>query len=120
MTCGVVFCPCQVAALEEFNQQFSSLYIIFMQQLQTVVPPGTDVPSAYDQGSDEDQAFVQNLGLFFTTFLKVGPLAHPCHMPSSTQQPLCQFIYGASMSCCAEREHGMLFAVTIPPSITPT
>lgn len=62
----------QVASLEEFNQQFSALYIFFMQQLHMVLPPGTDIPSAYEQGTDEDQAFVQNLALFFTTFLKVG------------------------------------------------
>lgn len=61
----------QVAALEESNQQFSVLYVFFMQQLHAVLPPGTDIPSAYEQGSDEDQAFVQNLALFFTTFLKV-------------------------------------------------
>jgi exportin-1 len=47
------------------------LYVFFMQQLHGVLPPGTDIPSAYEQGSDEDQAFVQNLALFFTTFLKV-------------------------------------------------
>lgn len=61
----------QVAALEESNQQFSVLYVFFMQQLHMVLPPGTDIPTAYEQGSDEDQAFVQNLALFFTTFLKV-------------------------------------------------
>eukprot|EP00884_Botryococcus_braunii_P004854 jgi/Botrbrau1/1436/Bobra.0063s0127.1 len=64
-------CLTEVASLEEFNQQFSALYIFFMQQLHTVLPPQTDIPSAYDHGTDDDQAFVQNLALFFTTFLKL-------------------------------------------------
>lgn len=56
----------------EYNSHFASLYKIFIQQLQLILPPSTNIPSAYEQGSDEEQAFVQNLALFFTAFFKVS------------------------------------------------
>lgn len=64
----------QVAGLEvgaEFNKEFEKLYKVFIQQLQVVLPQGTNIPVAYEHGSDEEQAFVQNLALFFTAFFKV-------------------------------------------------
>ena len=67
-------CP-QVAALTvgpEYNKHFESMYKIFIGQLQLVLPPGTNIPAAYDAGSDEEQAFVQNLALFLTAFFRVG------------------------------------------------
>lgn len=36
-----------------------------------VLPPGTDIPAAFAGGSDEEQAFVQNLALFLTSFFRV-------------------------------------------------
>jgi hypothetical protein len=42
-----------------------------MMQLQAILPPGT-IPDAYANGSSEEQAFIQNLALFFTSFFKVG------------------------------------------------
>lgn len=38
-----------------------------------VLPPGTDIPAAFAGGSDEEQAFVQNLALFLTSFFRVRP-----------------------------------------------
>jgi exportin-1 len=38
--------------------------------VQTILPPGTDVSKAYASGSDEDQFFIQNLAMFFTSFYK--------------------------------------------------
>ena len=34
-------------------------------------PPGTNIEAAYSAGTDEQQAFVQNLALFYTSFLRV-------------------------------------------------
>jgi hypothetical protein len=42
-----------------------------MQQLQQILPQGVNIAEAYEQGTDEQQAFVQNLALFFTGFFKV-------------------------------------------------
>jgi exportin-1 len=64
----------QVASLSmppEFNQHFGTFFRMFSQQLVTVLPPNTNLQQAYDSGTDEQQAFVQNLALFFTGFFKV-------------------------------------------------
>ena len=64
----------QVAALTvgaEYNAHFVRLYKIFILQLREVVPPNTHLPAAYEAGGDEEQAFVQNLALFFTAFFRV-------------------------------------------------
>lgn len=39
-------------------------------QLAALMPPGTNIPEAYSRGSDEDQAFVQNLAIFLTAFFR--------------------------------------------------
>lgn len=57
----------------EFNPQFAKFYDYFMRQLVLVVPPSVNIPEAYEKGTDEQQKFVQNLALFFTSFFKVGP-----------------------------------------------
>ncbi|GLJ31785.1 hypothetical protein SUGI_0639370 [Cryptomeria japonica] len=66
-------CLTEVAALnfgDFYDTQFVKLYTIFMVQLQTILPPGTKIPEAYANGSTEEQAFIQNLALFFTSFYK--------------------------------------------------
>ncbi|KAL3682847.1 hypothetical protein R1sor_000869 [Riccia sorocarpa] len=77
-------CLTEVAVLsfgDFYDAQFVKLYTIFMVQLQIVLPPGTNIPEAYAGGSDEDQAFIQNLALFFTSFYK----AHIGVMEASTE-----------------------------------
>ncbi|KAE8687333.1 Protein EXPORTIN 1A [Hibiscus syriacus] len=37
---------------------------------ETILPPTTNIPEAYAHGSSEEQAFIQNLALFFTSFYK--------------------------------------------------
>ncbi|KAJ7518088.1 hypothetical protein O6H91_21G054800 [Diphasiastrum complanatum] len=66
-------CLTEVAALsfgDFYDSEFVKLYTIFMVQLQIILPPVTNIPEAYANGSDEDQAFIQNLALFFTSFFK--------------------------------------------------
>ena len=60
----------------EADAQFVQLYVIFMNQLVSVLPQNTDIPKAYEQGSDDEQEFVQNLAIFLTSFLKVSMAAH--------------------------------------------
>ena len=55
----------------EGESHFINLYNIFIQQLQVVLPQNSAIPAAYENGSDEEQDFVQNLALFFTAFFKV-------------------------------------------------
>ncbi|XP_010931803.1 protein EXPORTIN 1A [Elaeis guineensis] len=66
-------CLTEVAALQFgdfYDMQYVKMYTIFMMQLQTILPPGTNIPDAYANGSSEEQAFIQNLALFFTSFYK--------------------------------------------------
>eukprot|EP00850_Spirogloea_muscicola_P001269 SM000004S15139 [mRNA] locus=s4:1467240:1477373:- [translate_table: standard] len=78
-------CLTEVAALsfgDYYNPHFAKLYTFFMEQLQArellciqmlqtaILPLSTNIPEAYNVGSDEDQAFIQNLALFFTSFFK--------------------------------------------------
>uniref|UniRef100_A0A7I4EZM4 Importin N-terminal domain-containing protein n=1 Tax=Physcomitrium patens TaxID=3218 RepID=A0A7I4EZM4_PHYPA len=66
-------CLTEVAVLsfgDFYDAQFVKLYTIFTAQLQMILPPGTNVPESYGNGTDEDQAFIQNLAMFFTAFFK--------------------------------------------------
>ncbi|XP_024969324.1 protein EXPORTIN 1A isoform X2 [Cynara cardunculus var. scolymus] len=66
-------CLTEVAALnfgDFYNMQYVNMYNIFMVQLQTVLPTSANIPDAYAHGSSEEQAFIQNLALFFTSFYK--------------------------------------------------
>ncbi|KAK3447447.1 hypothetical protein EUGRSUZ_A02966 [Eucalyptus grandis] len=67
-------CLTEVAALsfgDFYNAQYVNMYNIFMVQLQAILPPTTNIPEAYAHGSTEEQAFIQNVALFFTSFYKV-------------------------------------------------
>ncbi|KAK9798116.1 hypothetical protein WJX73_000475 [Symbiochloris irregularis] len=66
-------CLTEVAGLTvaaEYNPHFQRLFTIFMSQLQGVLAPAVNIPLAYENGSDEEQAFIQNLALFFTAFFR--------------------------------------------------
>ncbi|KAL6508225.1 Exportin-1 [Orobanche hederae] len=66
-------CLTEVATLsfgDFYDMQFVKMYTIFMVQLQCILPPTTNFLQAYSSGTSEDQAFIQNLALFFTSFYK--------------------------------------------------
>ncbi|AES93816.2 hypothetical protein MtrunA17_Chr5g0395621 [Medicago truncatula] len=67
-------CLTEVASLQFgnfYDAQYVKMYNIFMVQLQSILPPTTNIPEAYAHGSSDEQAFIQNLALFFTLFFKV-------------------------------------------------
>ncbi|ESW03526.1 hypothetical protein PHAVU_011G020900 [Phaseolus vulgaris] len=67
-------CLTEVASLQfgnYYDVQYVKMYNIFMVQLQSILPQSSDIPEAYTKGSTEEQAFIQNLALFFTSFFKV-------------------------------------------------
>ncbi|EFJ16798.1 hypothetical protein SELMODRAFT_233936 [Selaginella moellendorffii] len=80
-------CLTEIGTLQ-FNQiydnNFVRLYQIFITQLQAILPPGTNIPEAYEKGANEDQAFIQNLAMFFTSFFK----SHIEILEGSNQAPL--------------------------------
>ncbi|KAG1365339.1 putative Exportin-1 [Cocos nucifera] len=54
----------QVAALQFgdfYDVQYVKMYTIFMMQLQTILPPGTNIPDAYANGSSEEQSHIRVL-----------------------------------------------------------
>lgn len=66
-------CLTEVGALnfgDFYNVQYVNMYNVFMVQLQTILPATTNIPEAYAHGNSEEQAFIQNLALFFTSFFK--------------------------------------------------
>eukprot|EP00878_Enallax_costatus_P008164 GHUV01008537.1.p1 GENE.GHUV01008537.1~~GHUV01008537.1.p1 ORF type:complete len:557 (+),score=174.07 GHUV01008537.1:920-2590(+) len=57
----------------EFDSHFASFYRAFTTQLVQILPPNPNVlfiQQAYETGTDEQQVFVQNLGMFYTGFFK--------------------------------------------------
>ncbi|KAF8412892.1 hypothetical protein HHK36_000864 [Tetracentron sinense] len=57
-------CLTEVAALnfgDFYNMQYVKMYTIFMVQLQAILPPGTNIPDAYSQGSTEEQSHIRVL-----------------------------------------------------------
>ncbi|OIW11138.1 hypothetical protein TanjilG_22945 [Lupinus angustifolius] len=71
----ILQCLTEVAALQFgnfYDAQYVKMYSVFMGQLQSILPPTTNIPEAYAHGSNEEQAFIQNLALFFTSFYKAG------------------------------------------------
>lgn len=70
----------------EYNTHFESLFQYFMGQLKTVLPPSTDIVAAYSAGTDDEQAFVQDLALFFTSFFRVRLLSWTVTWNSTARQ----------------------------------
>ncbi|GAA0141843.1 transporter [Lithospermum erythrorhizon] len=66
-------CLTEVASLSFgnfYDIQYINTYKIFMSQLEAILPLSTNIPGAYANGVSEEQAFIQNLALFFTSFFK--------------------------------------------------
>ena len=66
-------CITEVANLQvgpAFDQHFVHVYRVFMGHLATLLPATVNVKEAYDRGTDVEQAFVQNLAMFFGAFFK--------------------------------------------------
>ncbi|GAB2293891.1 Exportin-1 [Dionaea muscipula] len=85
-------CLTEVAVLsfgDFYNRQFVNMFNIFMVQLQSIIPPSTNIPDAYANGSTDEQAFIQNLALFFTSFFK----SH-IRVLESTQENIASLLLG--------------------------
>jgi exportin-1 len=70
-------CLTEVASLSNddvggtnYEPVFLKLYMTFMNQLVSLMPPDTDIKSAFENGSEEDEIFIQRLSLFFCGFFK--------------------------------------------------
>lgn len=65
-------CLTEIAGLtaSNYEDQFVELLVQSMQQLESMLPLTTNIREAYAAGSDQEQAFIQNLALFLCTYLK--------------------------------------------------
>ncbi|ORX53573.1 nuclear export factor CRM1 [Hesseltinella vesiculosa] len=52
-----------------YSAKLAQLFTGVMQSVNTMIPPQTDIASVYENSSDDDQEFIQNLALFLTGFL---------------------------------------------------
>ena len=72
----VVDCLTEISSLpsnevpSNYTTGMQGLLVTFIQQLAQVIPPGASIATAYENGSDDDQLFVQRLALFMATYLK--------------------------------------------------
>lgn len=59
---GALKCLTEIAVLEvpqNYQPQAVNAFTVFMQQLQQILPISTDIPSAYENGTDYDEIFFQ-------------------------------------------------------------
>ncbi|KAI8365384.1 nuclear export factor CRM1 [Radiomyces spectabilis] len=65
-------CLTEIGSLNVDNQYGDKLVSLFtnvMTAINTMIPPNTDIADVYENSSDDDQEFVQNLAIFLTSFL---------------------------------------------------
>ncbi|KAI8636928.1 nuclear export factor CRM1 [Parasitella parasitica] len=66
-------CLIEIGSLSAVSNNYSQKIIILFAQVistvYTVIPPHIEISTIYEESSDDDQEFVQNLALFLTSFL---------------------------------------------------
>jgi len=53
-----------------YDEKFIGMFNETMKQLETMLPVDTNIKDAFKKGSDAEQMFIQNLAMFFCSFLK--------------------------------------------------
>lgn len=79
----------------EFNTHFGQFFRLFTEQLATILPPDTNLPAAFDNGTDDQQAFVQNLALFYTGYFRVRPPTIAACVPHIAACVVCPAVWAA-------------------------
>lgn len=59
-----------LAVEQKYDQHFVKLYVTVIAQLQQILPRSVKIAEAYANGSDDEQAYIQNLAIFLTQFFK--------------------------------------------------
>ncbi|ORE03750.1 nuclear export factor CRM1 [Rhizopus microsporus var. microsporus] len=59
-----------LSGVDEYNEKLLSLFTQVMGSINTAIPSNTDIASLYENSSNDDQQFIQNLALFLTSFLE--------------------------------------------------
>ncbi|CAG8461263.1 7509_t:CDS:10 [Paraglomus brasilianum] len=67
-------CLTEIGALKvgsEYDNKFIVLFNMVVASVSVMIPMNTDISTVYQQSSNDEQEFIQNLALFFTSFLGV-------------------------------------------------
>lgn len=67
-------CFTEIGAINIGPGYYEAIYSLFTSVMATtnaMVPPSTDIADIYENSTDNDQEFVQNLALFLTSFLSI-------------------------------------------------
>ncbi|KAH8852192.1 Exportin-1 [Schistosoma japonicum] len=65
-------CLAEIAGVlvDEYDTQLVELFVSTTEKLKEMLPLETRLKEAYERGSNDEQNFIQNLAIFYTTFLK--------------------------------------------------
>ena len=65
-------CLTEIASIKNdtYNEQFLLLFTLVTSQLKLLLPLSTNIREAYHSGRTDEQHFIQNLALFFSSFLR--------------------------------------------------
>ncbi|KAJ3346151.1 Karyopherin transporter [Kappamyces sp. JEL0680] len=70
----VLKCLTEIGSLQvgpEYNEKFVLLYGMVVTGIKQIMPVNANLATIYEESSDEDQNFIQNLGLFLSSFYSV-------------------------------------------------
>ncbi|KAJ3257200.1 Karyopherin transporter [Boothiomyces macroporosus] len=89
----VLKCLTEIGSLQvgpEYNDKFVLLYKIVMEKIVGILPITTNIPEVYENSTDDDQNFVQNMALFFSSFLgsHLKPLEAAANADPATKEVL--------------------------------
>ena len=67
----VLKCMTEIVSLQvgqEYDQKFVLLYKMVLENIVLIMPPTVDLANIYQNSTDDDQMFIQNLGIYLSTF----------------------------------------------------
>ena len=73
---ATIECLTEIASLspsdipDVYKESMQKLLVHFIQQLSIILPRETNLAAAYEDGTEEERAFISRLALFFCTYLK--------------------------------------------------
>eukprot|EP00741_Cyanophora_paradoxa_P007524 tig00001154_g7277.t1 len=79
-------CLAEIGALNigtPYDPHFAKLYCFFMKKLSEIIPQNINIPEAFENGTEDQQVFIEDLAMFFTGFFKAhltvleAPEYHP-------------------------------------------
>ncbi|CAO3686094.1 unnamed protein product [Rhizopus stolonifer] len=99
-------CFTEISAIKinpSYYEVICSMFISIMTTTNIMVPPNTDIADIYENSTDNDQEFVQNLALFLTSFLSAHlPVIE--NFPDAVQMLLNAHFYVVKISRVEDRE----------------